>query len=75
MIRFDIDWGSISGAGGWCSKNIGERTYWIHNKIGGHGWEIRENKEGLGKPDRGPRFFITFQDEADAIVYRLAYGK
>lgn len=24
----------------WCCANIGPRTYYLHNKIGGEGWTI-----------------------------------
>jgi hypothetical protein len=55
----------------WCDKNISERSYWIHNKMGGPGWNVfrKATSDGTGG------WVLRVEDEADAIVYRLANGK
>jgi hypothetical protein len=55
----------------WCDKNISERSYWIHNKMGGPGWHVfrKVTSNGTGG------WVLRVEDEADAIVYRLANGK
>ena len=56
----------------WCNKNISTGTYWIHNKMGGPGWQVfRKEKE----PDGTGGWVLKVDDEGDAIVYRLVCGK
>lgn len=54
----------------WCDKNISERTYWIHNAVGGPGWQVF--RTGAGWQDHS--WTLKVEDEGDAIVYRLVGG-
>jgi hypothetical protein len=42
MIEFKVP--NAAKAEAWCIKNVGPRLYYIHNKIGGNGWHIRNSK-------------------------------
>jgi hypothetical protein len=59
----------------WCGKNISERTYWIHNKVGGVGWQVFRKKVSYGTEWSGTEWVLKVDDEGDAIVYRLVCGK
>lgn len=49
----------------WCSKIIGPRTYWLHNKLGGAGWRII---------NRGSGWELELQDEKQALLAILKFS-
>ena len=44
MIEFKVP--NIGKAEAWCTKHVGPRLYYIHNRMGGEGWQIK--KVGMG---------------------------
>ena len=44
MIEFKVP--SVGKAEAWCMKHVGPRLYYIHDRIGGQGWQIK--KVGMG---------------------------
>lgn len=51
----------------YCSKNIGPRRYWLHNKLGGEGWSITRTYYDNKTPAR-----LTIEDEKKALLAMLA---
>lgn len=51
----------------WLEKNIGPRTHWIKNSVGGHGWRAIEGTN----PKR--EWFITFDNDAHASWFTLVW--
>lgn len=48
----------------WCEANVSPRTYWIHNKIGGAGWQFY-------KKSRHEQWYLMFEDDETATVFKL----
>lgn len=48
----------------WCMRFIGPRMYYLHNKIGGQGWTIRQQQST-----------VTIEDDKQALMAMLKFGK
>lgn len=59
--------GTLNTTEKWCSKNISKRTYWLHNRIGGPGWEIRGTTSSIWNSNT----VLIVENELDALAYKL----
>lgn len=50
----------------WLRKNIGKLDYYLHNRIGGDGWEFKSTRSG--------QWELTFSDEAHASWWILYWS-
>jgi hypothetical protein len=48
-----------------CEQYIGPRQYWLHNRVGGNGWEVSHSSAG------GFRANLKVDDEAIATFITL----
>lgn len=60
MIEFKVP--NLPRAEIWCTKHVGPRLYYIHNKIGGKGWRIMR-KDGA--------VMLCLEDDKKAIIAML----
>lgn len=49
----------------WCTRIIGPRSYWLHNKVGGRGWEL--------KLEQG-RWNLRLEDDKQATMAILKFS-
>ena len=63
MVEFKIPVTRFAEA--WCLKYIGPRLYYIHNKIGGEGWQIKSKNREL---------FLAIEDDKKALMAMMTIG-
>ena len=50
-----------------CEQNISPRQYWLHNRVGGHGWEVSHSLDSTN----GFRAKLKVDDELMATFIKL----
>lgn len=65
MLKFKVTTSSLNKAELWCLKNVGPRLYYLHNSIGGQGWQIKKN---------GYETFVCIEDDKKALIAMLTLG-
>lgn len=50
----------------WCDNNLGQISFYIHNKYGGAGWRIVKERSGLS---------LVIEDDKLAMVFMLSCGE
>ncbi len=65
MLKFKIT--SVTIAEKWCLKNISPRLYYFHNKIGGQGWHIDRDRDGVLE--------LKIMDDKTGLMAMLALGE
>ena len=60
MIEFKVP--SVGKAEAWCMKHVGPRLYYIHDRMGGHGWRIMR---------KGDRVLLCLEDDNKASMAAL----
>lgn len=64
MIEVELDRG-FQWVANQCEKHVGPRKFYLHNRIGGHGWDVRP-----AYSDRG-RSIVRFDDPKMATYIML----
>lgn len=49
----------------WLARTVNERKYYLHNRLGGRGWEYYQNMDG---------HYITIEDANVATMFVLKFG-
>jgi hypothetical protein len=63
MTEFKIN--QIGIAEAWCLRNIGPRMFYLHNRIGGQGWQIVR---------QGSTVVLRIDDDKKATMAALTIG-
>ena len=64
MTEFKIN--QIGIAEAWCMRNIGPRMFYLHNSIGGRGWQILRQDNAV---------VLRIEDDKKATMAALTIGE
>ena len=51
----------------WCMQFVGPRMYYLHNKIGGQGWTIKQQQSMHAT--------VKIEDDKQALLAMIKFGK
>lgn len=51
----------------WCMRFIGPRSYYLHNRLGGEGWTIKQHQSIYAS--------VKIEDDKQALLSMIKFGK